>query len=168
VIRMRDVRCSVTSADRVALLRHGIVVVEVDSTRLRIAVTGQGAARVRDLTARRLGHGVDVDVIGDLPRRLEPRPCVGYMEREPRRLQLRIELRGDDHVDEIVVAEDEREVVAFATACTPTAGETGAACEVPCHVYLQRPLGERMVVDGTSGREVPYKNVYAALGRIRR
>jgi hypothetical protein len=39
------------------------------------------------------------------------------------------------------------------------------SCEVPCHVYLDRPLGERTVIDGTSGREVPHKNVYAMLGQ---
>jgi hypothetical protein len=149
------------------LLRHGIVVIEIDAARRRIGVTGQGTARVRDVTARRLGAGVEVDVLGDLPRRLEPRPCVGYMEREPGRLQLRLELRGDDHVDEIVVAEDWQAVVAFATVCTSTAGDVGSVCEVPCHVYLERPLGGRTVIDGSCGREVPYKNVYATLARLR-
>jgi hypothetical protein len=165
---MRKLVCPVTSADRAALLRHGIVVIDVDAARARIAVSGQGAARVREITARRLGGAIDVDVLGDLPRRLEPRPYVGYMEREPGRLQLRLELRGDDHVDEIVVAEDERAVVAFATVCTSAAGGAESVCEVPCHVYLERPLGERTVIDGTSGSDVPYKNVYAALGRLTR
>jgi hypothetical protein len=153
----------VTPADRTALLRHGIVVLEVDPARMRIDVTGHDPERARDVTARRLGDGVDVDVLGELPRTLVPRPCVGYMEREPGRLQLRIVLRGDEHVDEILVAEDERAVVAFATVCTSTAGETGPRCEVPCHVYLDRPLGERAVIDGTLSREVPYKNIYPEL-----
>jgi hypothetical protein len=157
----------VNSADRAALLRHGIVVIDVDAARSRIGVSGPDAARIREITGRRLGGAVDVDVLGDLPRRLEPRPCVGYMEREPGRLQLRLELRGDDHVDEIVVAEDERAVVAFATVCTSAGGGAGSVCEVPCHVYLERPLGERTMIDGTSGHDVPYKNVYATLGRLR-
>ena len=159
---MRDRRSSVTAADRTALLRHGIVV--LDAAGPRIGVTGQGAARVREVVARQFGEGVDIDVLDDLPRKLEPRPCMGFMEREPGRLQLRLELRGDEHVDEIVVAEDDEAVVAFATVCTSTAGEVGPSCEVPCHVYLDCPLGERTVIDGTSGREVPYKNVYATLG----
>ena len=33
------------------------------------------------------------------------------------------------------------------------------------HVYLESPLGDRTVIDGVSGDAVPYKNVYAALGR---
>jgi hypothetical protein len=142
--------------------------VEVDAARPRIALTGEDPARVREIVERQLGEGVDIDVLGDLPRRLEPRPCVGYMEREPGRLQLRFELGDDDHVDEIVVAEDEQAVVAFATVSTSTAGEVASWCQVPCHVYLERPLGDRTVIDGTSGCEVPYKNVYATLGRLRR
>jgi hypothetical protein len=129
----------VDAADRVALLRHGIIALEADAARLRGRVTGLGAARVRDIVARQLGGAVTVDVLGDLPRRLEPRRCVGYMEREPGRLQLRFELCGDEHVDDIVVAEDTRAVVVFATVCTSVAGEPGMPCEGPWHVYLQRP-----------------------------
>ena len=63
---------------------------------------------------RQLGVDIDIDVLDDLPRKLEPRPCLGYMEREPGRLQLGLEPRGDEHVDQIVVAEDDQAVVAFA------------------------------------------------------
>jgi hypothetical protein len=73
-------------------------------------------------------------------------------------------LRGDEHVDDIVVAEDATAVVVLATVCTPVTGEPGACCEVPCHVWLDEPLGRREVVDGVSGEVVPYKNVYATLG----
>jgi hypothetical protein len=86
------------------------------------------------------------------------------MEREPGRLQLRIVLRGDEHVDEIVTAEHAKTVVVLATVCTSALGETGDFCEVPCHVWLDEPLGRREVVDGVSGEVVPYKNVYATLG----
>jgi hypothetical protein len=131
---MRDNDSPVAAADRVALLRHGIVVVEADTAaqRLRVGVTGAGTSRVREMVARRLGEDVEVDVLGDLPRRLEPRNCTGYMEREPGRLQLRFGLCGDEHVDDILVAEDDRTVVVFATVCASVGG-------------------------------VPYKNVYAGL-----
>jgi hypothetical protein len=154
----------INAADRVALLRHGIVALESDEAGLRLGVTGAGEDRVRETIARRLGSDVTVEVLGDLPRRLEPRPCVGYMEREPRRLQLRFALRGDQHVDEVVVAEDETTVVVFATVCTSVRGEPRAWCEGPVHVYLESALGDRTVIDGVSGDAVPYKNVYAALG----
>ena len=154
------------AADRAALLRQGIVVVGADSTPqgLHVRVTGADAARVREVAARQLGEEAEVDVLADLPRRLALRPCVGYMEREPGRLQLRFCVRGDEHVDDIVVAEDERMVVVLATVCTSVDGEAGESCEGPWHVYLERPLGDRAVIDGVRGEAVPYKNVYAGLG----
>jgi hypothetical protein len=33
--------------------------------------------------------------------------------------------------------------------------------------YLERPLAERTVIEGTSGRYVPCKNVYATLGQLK-
>jgi hypothetical protein len=157
---------SVVAADRVALLRHGIVVAAADTARgrLRVGVTGAGLARVHEIVARHFGEEVEVEVLGELPRRLEPRECAGYMEREPGRLQLRFRLCGDEHVDDIVVAEDELTVVVLATVCTSVSGEVGAHWEGPWHVYLERPLGVRAVIDGASGNGVPYKNVYAGLG----
>jgi hypothetical protein len=162
---MRESHSSVVASDRVALLRHGIAVVAADTAqgRLRVGVTGAGSARVREVVARRLGADADVEVLGDLPRRLQPRECSGYMEREPGRLQLRFGLCGDEHVDDIVVAEDGWTVVVFATVCTSVSGEVGAVHEGPWHVHLERPLGDRAVIDGTSGNSVPYKNVYAGL-----
>jgi hypothetical protein len=56
-------------------------------------------------------------------------------------------------------------VVVFATVCTAVAGESGRAWEGPWHVHLDRPLGDRTVVDGGSGANVPYVNVYDRLVR---
>ena len=85
------------------------------------------------------------------------------MEREAGRLQVRFELRGKEHVEDIVVAEEEGAVVVFGTVCTALEGAEGDRCEVPCHVYLKEPLGDRTVIDGTTGEVVPYKNVYAEM-----
>jgi hypothetical protein len=87
------------------------------------------------------------------------------MEREAGRLQVRIALKGDEHVDDILVAEDERAVVVYATVCTAVAGEEGEWWEGPHHVYLDQPLGERDVIDGTTGESVPYVNVWAEIER---
>jgi hypothetical protein len=142
----------ISAEDRVALLRKGIVVIEADATRgrLRVGVTGGGVDRVVDA--------------GLLPRRLLPLRCVGHKEREPGRLQLRFVVSDDEHVDDIVVAEDAATVAVLGTVCTPESGEDREYCEVPCHVYLERPLGHRTVVDGVTGEAVPYKDVYAKLG----
>ena len=156
----------VTAADRAALLQQGIVVLETEETggSLRLGVAGVDEERVRETVAHLFGVDVEVDWLGELPRRLQPLRCLGHMEREPGRLQLRFALCGDEHmVDEIAIAEDDATVVVFATVCTSVAAETGEWWEGPWHVYLGQPLGDRTVIDGTHGRPVPYKNVWAEL-----
>lgn len=159
---MADNSPGIAAEQRAALLRHGVVTLEseLEGARPRIAVTGAGHERVQKLVAQQLGSEVEVEVWGELPRELRPLRCVGYMEREPGRLQLRFVLRGDEHVDDIVVAEDDAHVVVFATVCTAVVGEAGRAWEGPWHVYLDRPLGGRTVVDGSSGESVSYVNAY--------
>ena len=89
------------------------------------------------------------------------------MEREPGRLQLRYVLWEGEHVDDIIVAEDEQTIVALAIVSTSWACDGSQPCEVPFHVYLERPLGGRAVIDGCGGKPVRYKNVYATLaGRL--
>lgn len=85
------------------------------------------------------------------------------MEREPGRLQLRLVLYPGEHVCEIEIEEGEEAVVGFATVCGPVDAEEGPLAEVPCHVYLELPLGERAVRDGNFGHVVPYRNIYAEL-----
>jgi hypothetical protein len=85
------------------------------------------------------------------------------MEREPGRLQLRFAFRRDEHVDEIIVAESDSAVVVLATVCTSVAGDAAFEYRGPAHVYLDRPLGDRQLIDGTTGQNVPYFNVHATL-----
>jgi hypothetical protein len=89
--------------------------------------------------------------ISDPNHRSFPRPCLGYLEREPGRLQLRVELTGDEGVCEVEVEEDDETVAVFATVCG-TPGKNGL--DVPVHVYLDKPLGDRRVVDLVSGRRL--------------
>jgi hypothetical protein len=72
-------------------------------------------------------------------------------------------LARDEHVDDIVVEEDEDCVIAFASVCSPTTGAHPEQMEGPFHVYLEQPLGERKVVDALSGRELPYRNIWDEL-----
>ena len=92
-----------------------------------------------------------------------PLSCDGQMEREPGRLQLRYALYPDELMDEIEIEESDTAVVVAATVCSPPAGDRSELCEIPFHVYLARPLGQRVVIDGNSGRTVPHKNIYAIL-----
>ena len=85
------------------------------------------------------------------------------MEREPGRLQLRYALYPDEFMYAIEVEESDSAVTVSATVCSPPEGDRSELCEIPFHVYLDRPLGERVVIDGSSERTVPYKNIYAIL-----
>jgi hypothetical protein len=148
--------------DRAALLRQGVALVDarLSDGRLSVEVTGVPEDRVRAVVAEQLGPSTRVLVVDDLPRRLYARPCVGHMEREEKRLQLRYVLWPDEHMADVVVIEDAESVVVFGMICVAAACEPGDACEVPTHVYLDSPLGGRKVYDGCSGEEVPYKNVW--------
>jgi hypothetical protein len=155
----------ISEAQRIKLLQAGVVLLQYDLNARRpwAVVTGAGAERVGRVVADELGAAVDVEVAGEVPRRLMPRACLGHMEREPGRLQLRFVLRGDEHVDDIVVAEDDESVVVYAIVCASVAGTDGQAWEGPWHVYLGQPLANRVVIDGVTGSPVPYRNIYAEL-----
>src|SRR3954454_5541502 len=156
---------NVSDQDRVALLVQGIAVLSAEPD--RICVTGADDERVREEVASRLG--VDLDIVwvyGDVPREVRPRPCAGYMEREPGRLQLRYVLQGDQHVADITVAEDDETVAVLGLVCISPIGDAGEQVDCPAHVYLRRPLGDRRVIDGFSREPVPYKNVLVELQRM--
>jgi hypothetical protein len=61
------------------------------------------------------------------------------------------------------VVEGDDTVVVSAVVCTPTTGVWREQFEGPFDVYLDGPLGERRVIDALTGREVPYKDVWAEI-----
>jgi hypothetical protein len=66
------------------------------------------------------------------------------------------------------VDEDDCSVVVFGTICMPRIEdeeEFSDAVECPYHVYLDRPLGDRTVIDAVCNEPVPYKNVYVEIQR---
>jgi hypothetical protein len=164
---MPDNSPEIAASQRTRLLRAGIVLLEdrLDGAKPSVVVAGAGEERLRLAIADELGAGVDVEIAGEVPRRLMPRRCVGHMKRDERRLQVRFVLRGDEHVDDIVVAEDDACVVVYGIVCTSVAGTGSDAYEGPWHVYLDRPLGDRTLIDGVTGSPVPYRNVFAELAR---
>ena len=96
------------------------------------------------------------------PRRPDGRPSVprkilAYREREPGRLQLRVPLRGDEGVCDVVVDEDEKTVRVRALVCYDEEDGPGSHERVNCpvHVYLDRPLQGRQVVDVQTGAALP-------------
>ena len=79
--------------------------------------------------------------LDDTPRRLVPRSFTAHCEREPGRLQLRLVLARDEHVNDIVVDEDEDRIVAFAAVCSPTIGG-----------HPEQSRGDRSTSTSTSAR----------------
>jgi hypothetical protein len=152
----------VTADDRAALLRAGVVVLADGLLRRKRWVTISAADRASGvkLAQTRFGPRVDVTHVGDGPRRLEPLPCDGHLEREPGRLQLRYATTYSQHIDDVIHEEDDLAVVVFATVCTPVFLDEHHYMEGPVHVYLAGPLDGRPVIDGVTGRRVPYRNVY--------
>jgi len=88
-----------------------------------------------------------------------PRKIIAYREREPGRLQLRVPLSGDEGVCEVVVEEDEKTVRVRALVCYDDDDEDAPASHervnCPVHVYLDRPLQGRQVVDIETGAALP-------------
>ena len=148
----------ISERDRTDLLNQGIQVLSASSyeNEVQVYVAGGDEERARSTVIAQIGREADVQWCGALHRRLVPRPCVGYMEREAGRLQVRYVLSMDDeHVGDIEVTEDDHTVVVSATMCTPLHSEARDEIECPYHVYLDRPLGDRTVIDGFDGAPVP-------------
>jgi hypothetical protein len=153
----------ITVKDRMALLKERVVVHSVhhfEKFGTQVYVTGPDGTRARELVAERLGDQVEVTVCGTELREIRPRACDGHMEREAGRLQLRYSVQREEHLDEIVVAEDGERVVVLGAICAPIGLLPGHLVECPYHVYLEQPLGDRTVIDAVTGTPVPYFNVY--------
>lgn len=155
----------VTESDRAAILREGVVIVDdgIERNRRWVGATAYNEEWIYEVIGRHFGPDVDPEIYGDMPRQIKPLRCVGYMEREPGRLQVRFVIGSEQHVDEIVFAEDDDAVVVYGTVCSPANLEVGERYEGPWHIYLERPLGDRRVIDGVTGKDVPYRNVWAEI-----
>jgi hypothetical protein len=86
------------------------------------------------------------------------RTCVGYREREPGRLQLRVPLARTEGVCEVIVAEDEEKILVRVLVCYEEDEDDEPRPEYvncPVHVYLDQPLNDRAVVDEETTEELP-------------
>jgi hypothetical protein len=154
-----------SAEDSVVLLKEGIAVLSVEEHegRVQVGAAGRDEERVRRRVSERLGD-VDVWVVGDVSRQLRPRAASTYMELKPGVLQLRYAIQGDQHVDEIISAEDDETVVVCGCVCMSAVGDEGEPIEYPAYVLLERELGDRVVLDGVSGEPLPYRNLYEETG----
>jgi hypothetical protein len=82
------------------------------------------------------------------------RTCVGYREREPGRLQLRVPLAGTEGLCEVIVEEHEEKILVRVLVCHEEDEEREPGPEYvdcPVHVYLDEPLNGRVVIDEETG-----------------
>ena len=87
------------------------------------------------------------------------------MEREPGRLQLRVPLGRGEGVCSVLFEEEEERVTVLILVCGDEKPK-GDRIDCPVHIYLERPLGGRKVLDLVRMRRpVPYRNVYDELRR---
>jgi hypothetical protein len=100
-----------------------------------------------------------------IPHEQRWRACEGHMEREEGRLQLRVPLRGHEGVCSVLFEEDEESVTVLILVCGED-DRKGESVNCPVHIYLDGPLGDRVVLDLVQERRpVPYVNVYRELER---
>lgn len=100
-----------------------------------------------------------------VPHEQRWRECTGHMEREEGRLQLRVPLQSGEGVCSVPFAEDADAVTVLILVCGE-ADDGSDWIDCPVHIYLDEPLGNRMVRDLTQARRlVPYFNVYEMLER---
>ena len=135
------------------LLRAGVVVLDDLCERGERTITAAGptADHVRDALVD-VAPGASVDWAGPAPRRLTSVPCGGYRHRGGNLLRVWVPVEQDGHVDEVIVAEDDEQVVVLAVVCTRGAPRVRVRHEEPHRVWLREPLGDREVVDGVTGR----------------
>ena len=108
---------------------------------------------------------IDEPTLGWAPHKQRWRRCGGHMEREEGRLQLRVDLCGQEGVCSVLFEEDEESVAVLILVCGEGTPE-GECVNCPTHIYLDGPLGDREVLDVVQGRRpVPYCNVYDEMKR---
>jgi hypothetical protein len=92
----------------------------------------------------------------DLPQ--VGRACLGCYEREPGRLQLRFGARDNEGVCDVIVEQSSSEVAVRLLLCSKDDEHLGypGLAEERTHVYLDRPLGDRKVIDLETGCGVPF------------
>jgi hypothetical protein len=149
----------ISPEDRVALAaQEAVFVLAARHVRRRtqVFVTGPDEERTCQVVEERLGGGFDVVYCGHLPRELGPRPCRGYREIEPGCLQLRYLVHEGQTVASVEVVEDGDAVVVLGVVCLPVVGDSDEQMDDSYHVYLSRPLGDRVVTDAFTRAPIPY------------
>lgn len=87
------------------------------------------------------------------------RECLGYRERDPGRLQLRIPMLYNEGVCDVALDEYPSHIVVCVVVCRRDDDEERSwypgFAEERTHAYLDAPLDDRMLIDSETGKAVP-------------
>jgi hypothetical protein len=88
------------------------------------------------------------------------RECLGYRERDPGRLQLRIPMLYDEGVCDVALDEHPSHIVVRVVVCRRDDDDERSwypgFAEERTHTYLEAPLGDRTVIDFETGKPIPF------------
>jgi hypothetical protein len=80
-----------------------------------------------------------------------PKACTHYREREPGRLQLRVDLQPDESVCDVLLEERHDVIEVLILVCGGHRPAGAGVWNAPVHVYLDEPLRDRRVIDAVRG-----------------
>ena len=130
--------------------------------RLQLEVEGAPTHQAKAAVGRRFAALGDV-YVESMVR--QPRACLGHFEPEARRLELLYEMRADEQIDRLVVAEGDEQLVVFATIRVPES-ETRIASSVTsrstCGCGSRSASAE--VIDGWTGDAAPQRDIRTEIG----
>lgn len=87
----------------------------------------------------------------------QPRPALAYRERDPGRLQLRVLLGPAEGICDVIVDEHDEAILVRVYVCCDEEeerafAEPGSHSSCPVTAHLERPLGDRPVIDVDGGQ----------------
>lgn len=93
----------------------------------------------------------EIDWLGETPRRIVPRRILEYGDRGMGGLKVTLVLQDEEHVDEVLIAEDDDKIVLAAFVCSPALPTGGPSAVEAIKKYAARDLAGRPVIDRFTG-----------------
>ena len=141
-------------AVRAELLARGVVVLKARCSvrgEMTLSVAADRIESAMESVPKLLGEHWVVDWLGPTPRQIVPAPILSYRDRGMGGIKLFVALGEEEHVDEVLLAEDDEKVVLAAYVCSP-ALPTGSRHRIDAvKRYAKRSLDGRPVIDRLTG-----------------
>jgi hypothetical protein len=132
------------------LLRRGVAILAEEEVNGRRVVTVSsyvrewGESAVADLLP-----ALSAEWVGQTPHRIVPAQCESWQRKADDAIRVWVAVREHEHLVETRVAEDDEKIVVLAFVSTPSGCEPGQPHAEPATLYLDQPVGDRQVLDGS-------------------